>query len=92
MMIYHTVVRVRKRRAEITTLSRAPNCSQLLAQSMAEGLYASFSEVLSVCQAFEDDLATLLDPESGFVPRIRGLCERSELNAGDRKGLTRIRL
>jgi len=43
---------------------------------MAEGFYASFAEVLSVCQSFKDDLAVILDPESGFAPRMRELCEQ----------------
>jgi hypothetical protein len=43
---------------------------------MADGLYSSFAEVLSVCQSFKDDLAAILDPESGFAPRMRELCEQ----------------
>ena len=45
-------------------------------ENMAEGLYASCAEVLSMCQTFKDDLAAVLDPESGFAPRMRELCEQ----------------
>ena len=49
---------------------------------MADGLYASFAEVLSVCQSFKDDLAVILDPESGFAPRMRELCEQQCVESG----------
>ncbi|KAG1800698.1 uncharacterized protein BJ212DRAFT_1287070 [Suillus subaureus] len=41
---------------------------------MSESLYSSCAEVLSVCQAAKDDLAALLDPNTGFAPRLRQLC------------------
>ncbi|EPS94048.1 hypothetical protein FOMPIDRAFT_1063333 [Fomitopsis schrenkii] len=40
---------------------------------MTENLYASSAQVLSVCQGV-DDLNILLDPQSGFAPRLRQLC------------------
>jgi hypothetical protein len=49
---------------------------------MAEGLYASFAEVLSLCQSFKDELAVILDPESGFAPRMRELCEQQYVESG----------
>jgi len=44
------------------------------ALSMSEALYASCAEVLSLCQSMKDDLAALLDPETGFAPRLRQIC------------------
>ncbi|KAF9221187.1 hypothetical protein BS17DRAFT_846289 [Gyrodon lividus] len=41
---------------------------------MSESLYASCAEVLSACQGIKDDLPALLDPASGFAPRLRQLC------------------
>jgi len=41
---------------------------------MSEALYTSCAEVLSLCQAMKDDLAALLDPETGFSPRLRQIC------------------
>lgn len=40
---------------------------------MAENLYTSCAQVLSVCQGVED-LSILLDPQTGFAPRLRQLC------------------
>ncbi|KAF6745641.1 nuclear pore complex protein [Ephemerocybe angulata] len=37
-------------------------------------LFASFAEVLALSQAMKDDLPALLDPETGFAPRMRQLC------------------
>lgn len=65
-------------RAGIPTTFLGP----LIARSMAEGLYASFAEVLSVCQSFKDDLAVILDPDSGFAPRMRELCEQQWVESG----------
>ncbi|KAH7921000.1 nuclear pore protein 84/107 [Leucogyrophana mollusca] len=42
--------------------------------NMPESLYSSCAEVLSVCQARKEDLAALLDPETGFAPRLRQIC------------------
>ncbi|KAF8962886.1 nuclear pore protein 84/107 [Flammula alnicola] len=42
---------------------------------MSEGLYSSCAEVLSIAQSFKDDLAAILDPESGYAPRMRQVCE-----------------
>ncbi|KAF9244485.1 107-domain-containing protein [Melanogaster broomeanus] len=41
---------------------------------MSESLYTSCAEVLTICQRIKDDLPTLLDPVSGFAPRLRQLC------------------
>jgi nuclear pore complex protein Nup107 len=41
---------------------------------MPEALYESFAQVLSLCQSMKDDLAAILDPETGFAPRLRQLC------------------
>ncbi|KAI1789916.1 hypothetical protein LXA43DRAFT_892007 [Ganoderma leucocontextum] len=43
---------------------------------MAESLYTSCASVLSLCQANKDDLETLLHPETGFVPRLREICNQ----------------
>ncbi|KAF8836112.1 nuclear pore protein 84/107 [Paxillus ammoniavirescens] len=52
---------------------------------MSESLYASCAEVLTACQGIKDDLPALLDPVSGFAPRLRQLCrdhiEELERNA-----------
>ncbi|KZT29989.1 hypothetical protein NEOLEDRAFT_1126698 [Neolentinus lepideus HHB14362 ss-1] len=37
-------------------------------------LYTQCAEVLSLCQSLRDDLAALLDPETGFAPRLRQIC------------------
>jgi hypothetical protein len=42
---------------------------------MAETLYSSFADVLSVSQSVKDDLEALLDSEDGFAPRLRQICE-----------------
>ncbi|CAA7264467.1 unnamed protein product [Cyclocybe aegerita] len=41
---------------------------------MSDGLYSSFAEVLSVCQSIKEDLAAVLDPETGYAPRMRQIC------------------
>ncbi|RDB21680.1 hypothetical protein Hypma_011219 [Hypsizygus marmoreus] len=41
---------------------------------MSDALYVSCAEVLSLCQSMKDDLAALLDPETGFAPRLRQIC------------------
>jgi nuclear pore complex protein Nup107 len=38
-------------------------------------IYASSAEVLSMAQLNKDDLATLLDPQSGFAPKMRQICQ-----------------
>jgi nuclear pore complex protein Nup107 len=40
----------------------------------SDELHASCAEVLAWCQANKDDLAKVLDPETGFAPRMRELC------------------
>lgn len=42
--------------------------------NMSESLYASFAQVLTLSQGIKDDLSALLDPVSGFAPRLRQLC------------------
>ncbi|KAF8884657.1 nuclear pore protein 84/107 [Infundibulicybe gibba] len=41
---------------------------------MSEALYVSCAGVLSLCQSRKDDLDALLDPETGFAPRLRQIC------------------
>ncbi|KAI0048451.1 nuclear pore protein 84/107 [Auriscalpium vulgare] len=41
---------------------------------MSDTFYTSCAEVLSLCQTQKDDLATLLDPDAGFAPRLRQIC------------------
>jgi hypothetical protein len=41
---------------------------------MSDSLYVSCAQVLSVCQAKKDDLAALLDPETGYAPCMRQVC------------------
>ncbi|PPQ72703.1 hypothetical protein CVT24_012914 [Panaeolus cyanescens] len=41
---------------------------------MSDELFSPCAEVLSVCQSLNDDLEALLDPESGFAPRMRQIC------------------
>ncbi|TFK22529.1 nuclear pore complex protein [Coprinopsis marcescibilis] len=42
---------------------------------MAEALYSSFADVLSLSQSVKDDLEALLDSQTGFAPRLRQICE-----------------
>ncbi|KAI6008883.1 nuclear pore protein 84/107 [Pisolithus orientalis] len=41
---------------------------------MSDSLYAACAEVLTTCQGLKDDLAALLDPSTGFAPRLQHLC------------------
>ncbi|KAJ8474879.1 hypothetical protein ONZ45_g15800 [Pleurotus djamor] len=41
---------------------------------MSDALFASYAEVLSLCQSLRDDLEAILDPETGFAPRLRRVC------------------
>ena len=41
---------------------------------MSDTLYVSCAQVLSVCQGKKDDLAALLDPETGYAPCMRQVC------------------
>ncbi|KAI0086032.1 nuclear pore protein 84/107 [Irpex rosettiformis] len=42
---------------------------------MAHTLYTSCAEVLSLAQSRKDDISFLLDPEAGFAPKIRQICQ-----------------
>ncbi|KAF5319206.1 hypothetical protein D9619_008447 [Psilocybe cf. subviscida] len=54
---------------------------------MADNLYSACAEVLAACQSVKDDIETILDPETGFAPRMRQICretiEDSENEAED---------
>ena len=41
---------------------------------MSDSLYSSCAEVLSVCQTVKDDLFAVLDPDTGYAPRMRQIC------------------
>ncbi|KIM43977.1 hypothetical protein M413DRAFT_68391 [Hebeloma cylindrosporum] len=42
---------------------------------MSDGsLYSSCADVLSVCQTVKDDLLAVLDPDTGYAPRMRQIC------------------
>jgi len=43
---------------------------------MSETFYTSCADVLTLCQAEKDNLEALLDPQTGFAPRLRHLCEQ----------------
>ena len=43
---------------------------------MSETFYTSCADVLALFQAQKDDLESLLDPQAGFAPRLRQLCEQ----------------
>ncbi|KAH9475030.1 Nucleoporin nup107 [Psilocybe cubensis] len=42
---------------------------------MAQALYSSYADVLSVCQTIENDLEAVLDPQTGYAPRMRQICQ-----------------
>ncbi|KAH9976532.1 nuclear pore protein 84/107 [Russula compacta] len=48
---------------------------------MSETFYTSCADVLALCQAQKDNLEALLDPQTGFAPRLRQLCEQQGGNA-----------
>jgi hypothetical protein len=43
---------------------------------MSETFYTSCADVLALFQAQKDNLESLLDPQAGFAPRLRQLCEQ----------------
>ncbi|KAN0138564.1 Nuclear pore protein 84/107 [Lactarius tabidus] len=43
---------------------------------MSETFYTSCADILALCQAQKDNLEDLLDPQTGFAPRLRQLCEQ----------------
>ncbi|KAH9075675.1 107-domain-containing protein [Lactarius deliciosus] len=43
---------------------------------MSETFYTSCADILALCQAQKDNLEALLDPQTGFAPRLRHLCEQ----------------
>lgn len=60
-----------------TTLIHAARGQQIYPtrkSAMSESLYVSCAQVLSVCQGKKDDLAALLDPETGYAPSMRQVC------------------
>ncbi|KAI9454791.1 nuclear pore protein 84/107 [Boletus coccyginus] len=61
---------------------------------MSESLYASCAQVLTLCQGIKDDLPALLDPVSGFAPRLRQLCRDQvrELENGSTSEVSRVEL
>ncbi|KAI0073069.1 hypothetical protein K474DRAFT_1711028 [Panus rudis PR-1116 ss-1] len=42
---------------------------------MSSTLYASCAEALELAQSHKDDIEALLDPEVGFAPKLRQICE-----------------
>ncbi|PPQ84939.1 hypothetical protein CVT25_004452 [Psilocybe cyanescens] len=58
---------------------------------MAEALYSSYAEVLTVCQSVEDDLAAVLDPDTGYAPRMRQICQEHIDQLEDRPDSHEIR-
>lgn len=50
---------------------------------MADSLYASCAEVLSLAQSSKGDLVTLLDPENGFASKLRQICREQLLEVAD---------
>ncbi|KAF8553085.1 hypothetical protein OG21DRAFT_1589517 [Imleria badia] len=61
---------------------------------MSESLYASCAQVLMLCQGIKDDLPALLDPVSGFAPRLRQLCrdQVEESESGATSDVSRVEL
>ncbi|KAG9312440.1 hypothetical protein JVU11DRAFT_6824 [Chiua virens] len=61
---------------------------------MSESLYASCAQVLTLCQGIKDDLPALLDPVSGFAPRVRQLCrdQIEELESGATSDVSQVEL
>ena len=43
---------------------------------MSETFYTSCADVLALFQAQKDNLEAILDPQAGFAPRLRQLCEQ----------------
>ncbi|KAG7444855.1 nuclear pore protein 84/107 [Guyanagaster necrorhizus] len=41
---------------------------------MADNVYEACADVLSLFQSMQDDLAAILDPETGFAPQLRAIC------------------
>ncbi|KAF8900838.1 nuclear pore protein 84/107 [Gymnopilus junonius] len=40
----------------------------------SDSLYRSSAEVLSICQSIKDNLEAVLDPDTGYAPRMRQIC------------------
>ena len=53
---------------------------------MSQSLYTSCAEVLSLAQSRKDDLASLLDPETGFAPKLRQLCQDTIAESAEHGG------
>jgi nuclear pore complex protein Nup107 len=43
---------------------------------MSETFYTACADILALCQTQKDNLEALLDPQSGFAPQLRHLCEQ----------------
>ena len=41
---------------------------------MTDSMYSACAEILTISQTRKDDLAALLDPETGFAPKLRQIC------------------
>lgn len=54
---------------------------------MSDSLYVACADVLSLCQSMKDDLAALLDPETGFAPRLKQLCHDQLTTLEDSPGI-----
>ncbi|THH14665.1 hypothetical protein EW146_g5692 [Bondarzewia mesenterica] len=77
--------------------SRNFECLVSQHREMSETLYTSCAEVLSLFQSHKDDLAVLLDPDSGFAPRLRQICrdyiaDLEESGAGYRDELDALKM
>jgi nuclear pore complex protein Nup107 len=44
---------------------------------MSHTLHASCAEALSLAQSRKEDLAFLLDPNTGFAPKLRQICQET---------------
>ncbi|KAL4062442.1 nuclear pore protein 84/107 [Scleroderma yunnanense] len=56
---------------------------------MSDSLYAACAGVLTACQGLKDDLAAILDPSTGFAPRLRLLC-RDKIEELERTAATDV--
>ena len=54
---------------------------------MTQSLYKACAEVLSVSQSRKHDLAALLDPDTGFAPSLRQICQEQLDDAAENPDL-----